>query len=435
MTTHPSSAQGSPRAISPLLAAASAIWIVLVCLLQLAGVYWRFYFPSIYGVFLSPYPRRPALVLATGMVLVLAPAALLLRGRARQWLVLLVSLAIGVILAGWPSVLFLVCALGLMLPLPFLPVARTIRLWTMIGGFIAIIALSMVTFNETLYLSIYSYYFLMICGFRYVLFFYDVISRPTRCQEVWLEYFIYLLAGPYFMVVPYQIVIPPFSSFRASAPRKRPAECLTRSAYLMFWAVVNGAAVYLLVWHQPSFQGVPSLVRLMFGFTLTLLQVSCAGHFLVGLLTLWGYEVADPFRFVFLARSLPEFLNRFAPHFTQFLATVFYFPLLIRFRKWGSVKSRAAALAIAILFGNTFVHLFRYGYLLGRSPNAGHRMLAILEGNVLLCLAIFGWLLVERTASRLPAKWPGLKAPPMAIAVRCLAFASIYVIFTLVWSV
>ena len=437
MPSPETSAAGATPSARPWLPALQILWILIVCAIAMLASSRSLFSLSIYSVILQPYPSPLNMMLAMELCLLVAPVALFLEGRQRQWVVLLGSLGMGLLLAGWPAVGFLGGWVAALFPLPFLPLARKVRLGLLVAVLSGLLIWLMTPGRDGLHLRWYGYYFFMICAFRYVLFFYESMGPGPRrpLADIFLDYLVYLLSGPSFMVLPYQIVIPAFSAFRAGASRKSAEEHLARASTLMTWALVNGGLAYVMAHHRSMLKGLPALASHLYLFTNAILAVSSTSHFLIGLLALWGFDVPEPFRFVFLARSLSEFLSRFAAHFTNFLATVFYYPLLVALRKRGPVLSRALALGLTLMVGNTFVHLFRYAYLIGQDGSAIVRIKLIFYGNAFLALAILGWLALARICSPLPRKWPILAKPPAALFLRVLSFCSIYVIFTYDWFI
>jgi hypothetical protein len=123
-----------------------------------------------------------------------------------------------------------------------------------------------------------------------------------------------------------------------------------------------------------------------------ILAVSSAAHLLVGILMLWGRPVPDPFRWVILSRSLPEFLGRFMPHLRDFLATVFYYPALFSLKLRSAKLRFVLAVAFAIFFGNSFVHLLRYGFFLNDVPGHLARMKDVCWENFLMTTFVIIWV-------------------------------------------
>lgn len=408
-------------------------WIVLACLALLQARAGHHIDLTIYGVVLKPAPSEAMLLHGVAFCLLLSPLALLLRDRARQVVLLVASLALGCYLAGWQPLLFLVLAGILLFPLPFLPLARRWRILLLLllfGGLLGGLAYQRWAGGK---IAWYTYYFCMITGFRYILFYYEVLGRRHGWKGTALDYLLYMFCGPFFVVIPYQIVIPSFSNFCHAGKKKTWQQLIMRSAEMLFWALLNLAILMLLVKYARFFNRIPHLGD-AYRFTKVLVGVSSASHFLIAILCLWGYNVPDPFRFIFLSRSLAEYLNRFAPHFKDFLATVFYYPMLMKLRRVYPPVSIAVSLIFTIIIGNTVIHFLRYAYFLHESRIVD-RMQDIYLENVLLTGALLLWLLVEQLGRRLARRLTLLRSRPVLFLARCVSFSVIYLIFSYVWYV
>ncbi|PWG74432.1 hypothetical protein DF186_17940, partial [Enterococcus hirae] len=60
------------------------------------------------------------------------------------------------------------------------------------------------------------YVFCTLVAFRYVLFFFEMLRLKVNWRDIIVDYWLYLFAGPYFLIVPYMVVIPTFTAFRQS---------------------------------------------------------------------------------------------------------------------------------------------------------------------------------------------------------------------------
>jgi len=385
---------------------------------------------TVFGVTVPSNPDFLSLVLVILTCLAASPIALSEKPWAK-FVLPVISLAVGwwlegpVIMAGF---LFLV---ALLFPLPFVKASRGRRIVLLILALTTLLEILGWTQCAGMQGVRVGLLFFTLCGYRYVRYYFEMVQQPLPWRTHILDYVAYMMAGPFFAVVPYQGVIPSYRSFRLASGNA--SLCVNTSASMFGYALLNAVLAVLL--RQTTTQQMLDLpiIGVMLMFTRELLQTSAAAHFLTGLLCLWGRPLQEPFRWVILSRDLPDFLNRFLPDFKDFLATVFFYPMLLSVRgEWPSLRF-ILALCFTLLWGNSACHLFRWSF---SPPNEFlGRMIDVLWQNVLLTLAILFWIALERVATSL---WTRLGLPKpnalVAVFVRLVRLILVFAVFAAIFA-
>lgn len=238
------------------------------------------------------------------------------------------------------------------------------------------------------------------CGFLFVIAYLFRITwllhevRMKRQVVPLVDVALYFLFAPLFVVVPYMLAIPRCDRVRAALPVHDRA--IERSgARLIGW----GCALAVIAWASRTWidplgsefaalraHDLPRVVLYALPhYPIQPAIEACAGGaIVVGLVRLFGVDLAPSFRRPLAAQTITEVWRRWNMHFRDTLVELFYTPVMLRLRKH---KTRALVWGCIAVFviGSTVFHLpkhyFRYGSL--NPPNVH-----ILVENVLMCAVV-----------------------------------------------
>jgi len=238
--------------------------------------------------------------------------------------------------------------------------------------------------------SVFGFAFAMLTGFKVFLFAFETHARRPEWREL-PRYLVYLFLAPNALVPPYHVVVPSYGAFwRSDRPAAR-ADVALRGLGLLGLALLDAGLLFAVAANHEallSAAGGHSLVALHLRFLELYLGVAVAAHALVGMTNGLGFGIAPAMRMPYLSRSFLEFLSRFVPYFKEWVATLFYYPFVLRFRK--RLPPRALQLlgvVNALVIGNTAAHVLRYAFSLD-DPAHRARLAEVVLENALFALVI-----------------------------------------------
>lgn len=89
------------------------------------------------------------------------------------------------------------------------------------------------------------------------------------------------------------------------------------------------------------------------------LRIAAAGHLVIGVLRLFGFQVFRNTYKPLLATSIVEFWNRFYYYFKELLVEFFFFPAYLRWFKRRPRLRIFTAIMVSVLVGNLYYHIVR----------------------------------------------------------------------------
>lgn len=168
----------------------------------------------------------------------------------------------------------------------------------------------------------------------------------------------------------------------------------------------------------------------LFGLFSSVLDVAIQGHFIVGVIRLFGFAVFRNTYRPLLASSIIDFWNRYYYYFKELLLEFFFFPTFLSvFKRRPRLRLFAAVMASAFL-GNTFYHLLRdLPLYLDWSSRAGHALASRAIYAFALGLGVF-WSMTREQRRR------GTAAVPPSGLRRVRAIAGVWLFFGLlhIWN-
>lgn len=133
---------------------------------------------------------------------------------------------------------------------------------------------------------------------------------------------------------------------------------------------------HLLLWRLIYYQIYIDPTRVIDGSTLAqfllsnmalYLRVSGQFHFVIGLLHLFGFNLPETNRHYFLASSITDYWRRVNIYWKDFIMKVFYYPAVVRLKRWGTSGSVIGATVFAF-FVTWFLHSYQWFWLRGAFP-------------------------------------------------------------------
>lgn len=218
------------------------------------------------------------------------------------------------------------------------------------------------------------------------------------------------VCAPLFVILPYMLAIPRFSQLREALRARRPAleaDGLRMVAFGIIWALA-AEVVRQAVAPRPLFEGLlrahrlgeAALLALPFYPMWQVLDILGAALILVGLLRLYGVDIAPAFDRPLLAESLTEWWRRWNTHFRDLLVDLCYYPVVLRLRRRPVLGIVAGCGAVFVL-GSTLLHwLFKAYFVAG---TARQLPLGILAENLSMGLFVAIALVLERRRVRAPS--------------------------------
>lgn len=219
---------------------------------------------------------------------------------------------------------------------------------------------------ERRWLLDFAYAFAVSYTFRVFYLLYE--ARLRRFAPVPLcDFLIYFLATPYFVIVPYMFAIPRLGRFAEGLDKRNPALERRGLRHLLAGLVVGVA------WHlfrrllDPRLAFVASLragdLRLALPMGLlyypvgVLMNVLGTAYVLAGLLKVLGFDVPPAFDRPLSSTSVLEWWRRWNIHFRNFLVDIFFYPLMLRWRRVNPYLAIVGGCAAVFLVGSTLFHL------------------------------------------------------------------------------
>lgn len=227
-----------------------------------------------------------------------------------------------------------------------------------------------------------------------------------------LDFILYFVFAPLFVIIPHMLVIPRCDRFRAGLPR-HDLGVERAGVRLVAWGCVLAVGAWVLrevydpktltlaALHAHDTLRV-ALLGLPYYPLQPALEVCASAAILVGLVRIAGIDLGVSFDRPLTAQTLGEFWRRWNTHFRDLLVELFYVPTVLRMRRR---RTRGIVLGCFMVFvvGSTLLHLpkhyFRNGSVI---PLDVH----ILVENLLMFAIVAIELVREQTRPFVPATSP-----------------------------
>jgi hypothetical protein len=200
--------------------------------------------------------------------------------------------------------------------------------------------------------------------FRLALYLYDLRfeKKPASWSER-LGYFFMLpnACFPFFPVVDYQ-------AWRRTWYDKPAVDIYQKGLHWLYRGTVQ-LILYRVVYYNftlapQDVQSLGQLVQYMVTTYLLYLRVSGLFHLIVGILCLFGYNLAETHHLYYLATSFNDYWRRINIYWKDFMMKLFYYPAFMRVKRWGMTTGLVLA-TIWVFFGTWALHSYQWFWLRG----------------------------------------------------------------------
>ena len=285
----------------------------------------------------------------------------------------------------------------------------------------------------------YGYLFAVGLTFRICYAFHELRLRDFEATP-FVDFLLYFFFAPFFVCVPYMMAIPRLDTFRAGL--EAPAPSVERAGLRALAAGLALSTVAGLVVAHANVRGlfvqllregrlvVALPVGILYYPGQVVLETVAASLVLLGLIRIYGVDLAPPFRNPLAATSVTEWWRRWNVHFRDFLVDLFYHPVVLRLRRRGPYLPLVAGTVSVFLVGSTFFHwLAKHYFAFGSHHRA---MWGTIAENAAMTILVAGSLCLEkRRALRgvvSPAPTGGFGLLRRRLTTYTLVFASVVVV-------
>lgn len=267
--------------------------------------------------------------------------------------------------------------------------------------------------------------------FRLVVYLYD-LRHETKPASLWerLTYF-FMLPNVCFLLFP----VVDYQTFRRTYYDGDAAAIYQKGVLWMYRGVVH-LLLYRLVYYHfiPNPADVASLgsvVQSMLATYLLYLRISGQFHLIIGIMCLFGFNLPETHHLYYLASSFNDYWRRINIYWKDFMMKIFYYPSLMRLRRWGMTTALVGGTLI-VFAGTWILHSYQWFWLRGTFP---------ITGPDALFWGILGGLVVvnslyemkrSRKRKRLAKKETGWDV--RAAAVLSLKTVGMFAFITVLWS-
>jgi len=234
--------------------------------------------------------------------------------------------------------------------------------------------------------------FAAIFMFRTIVYLYE-LKHERESTSFWhrINYFFLLpnIVFPLFPIVDYKTYLT--SYYNQEGP-----EIYQRGINLILWSIIclvmYRCVYFFAVPDLDTIDGVAKVGQYIIATYLTVIRLVGILSFSVGVLRLFGYNLPDIFKSMFLAHSFSDLFRRINIYWKSFLMKICYYPVYFKLRK--KVPRRALLFSAIITFFFTWVfHIYQWIWILGSNPI---RLTSILYWGIFGCLATASMMLEKK---------------------------------------
>ncbi len=210
--------------------------------------------------------------------------------------------------------------------------------------------------------------------FRLIVYLYDLHHRrPAKSLSQSLSYFFMLpnICFPLFPIVDFQAFQSKYFNEDRFAIYQKGAHWILRGVvHLLIYRLLYknwGISLY-------DVANAGDLVHYCVWSFLLYLRVSGQFHIIVGMLHLFGFNLAETHHFYYLASSFTDFWRRINIYWKDFMMKVFFYPCYFRLRLRGPMESLVLS-TLAVFFVTWILHSVQWFWLRGSFLFSGHDIL------------------------------------------------------------
>jgi D-alanyl-lipoteichoic acid acyltransferase DltB (MBOAT superfamily) len=160
------------------------------------------------------------------------------------------------------------------------------------------------------------------------------------------------------------------------------------------------------------------------------LRVSGLFHLIIGIVCLFGYDLPETHHRYYLAESFTDFWRRINIYWKDFMVKLFYFPMFMSLRRWGTTRAMIVA-TLATFFITWLLHSYQWFWLRGTFPL--HPQDMIFWG--VLAILVTGNSIYEEKHGRKRRSLAKNARPDLRQALgRSVRTVSVFVVICLLWS-
>jgi len=310
----------------------------------------------------------------------------------------------------------------------FAPVHRHLKLAFLVVTYAGLMAVSnLLWFPQLLtahpWLLTLIYAFAVSYTFRLFYFFHEMKMRKFARVPV-DEFLLYFIFAPYFIIVPYMFAIPRYGQFTRGLAAASDAKVEAAGARHLLLGAAALALTYLaLQLYAPRDQLMAELragdwpaaigAGLLYYPVQVVVEALGVAWVLTGMVQLLGVDMRPAFHRPLGATSIHEWWRRWNTHFRDFLVDIFFYPLMLRWRKRNPYLTIVVGCASVFLVGSMVFHwIGKYWFVVASHDNVYWGMGV---ENLLMFVAVtIGLCLEKRRMLHKPPVHP--RKPPWPVA-------------------
>ena len=266
----------------------------------------------------------------------------------------------------WADSVWLLGLGGLLIGLAHLPVPFFARVALIVAGTAGLMAMRAGVFPAPWSGLLWPAFGAMFM-FRGMVYLYDLRTNAAPFSVSRAVAYFFMLPTACFPLFP----VVDYKAFQRSYFNDDPIRIYQKGLVWMFRGMVQLLLYRLLYRNAPldpnTVIDAASAALFMVSTYLLYLKVSGTFHVIVGLLHLFGYNLAETHHRYLLSSSFTDFWRRINIYWKDFIQKLFFYPVFFRARKLG--ETPALVIATIVAFAATwFLHGYQMFWLLGRLP-------------------------------------------------------------------
>jgi D-alanyl-lipoteichoic acid acyltransferase DltB (MBOAT superfamily) len=160
------------------------------------------------------------------------------------------------------------------------------------------------------------------------------------------------------------------------------------------------------------------------------LRVSGLFHLIIGILSLFGYNLPETHHRYYLAASFTDFWRRINIYWKDFMMKLFYYPIFLRLRGWGMTRAMIAATLITFVI-TWALHSYQWFWLRGTFPVHPQD---VLFWSILAVLVTANSLYEEKYGRKRKKLTKNFVLSPREALVYSVKVVTVFVVICVLWS-
>lgn len=264
--------------------------------------------------------------------------------------------------------------------------------------------------------------------FRLIVYLYDLQHEKTRPPLARIgSYFLMLpnVALTLFPVVDYKTFSKNYYNEEVFTAYQRGVHWMARGVILLvLWRLIY----YHIHIGPVAVKDGTDLIRFMLSNILLYLRVPGEFHLVIGLLTLFGFNLPETNKKFLFADSFLDYWRRVNIYWKDFMMKIVFYPTIFRMKTWNQTTAMIAATTLAFIF-TWALHSYQWFWLRGTFPIISQD---IIFWSILGVLVIVNSVVEQRSGRQ--RALGNRKPTPKEIAVSSLKTAGVFTTMTILWS-